>query len=969
MKGRRKIAVKIIIFVLFPLCALSWSAAAHAGGVYAIHVASYQTHEQAKTDVANHKSEGREAFASEAEIAGRGKWYRVYVGKFDSRQKASAAAAVMKNKRLIDKIFIHFLPQAQAAQKSENSKPDPTAPPSRVSAKNAQAASPVIGNTDTKRYHLPGMPFYGKVKKHHRIVFSSEQEAIDKGYYKAGTERDVQRSGQKTVAQSQPSSRNAPPEKTPPPPATTSVVDQLKAAREKLTKKTEHTAQGQSDVKAAPSSPATASVVDQLKAAKERISGKKTRTAPVQAQEDRKTAPPPPPMTEAEKDKEEAFKEPDEKDIVEPASDSAIYTKALGELKEKKYEQALVTFKEYISRPDTPKEWGQRALRHMADCHYWLGRDGKKEELLIAAEFYKNTLENFPDPRKENALTYYRLAKTYEHMKYYPEAVKQYQNLTKKYPDSPYVPEAYYKIGEIYYQDGKYNEAAEGFVQYLMKYRGRAHTKKSYYLVAHSYYKAKQSTNAEMWFRDAMQKWPDMSSIPKDIIIDYGAHKISMLRFEEGAAAFSLFVNLYPSDPRTKDVMMSLADAYSRAGQAKAALAVYHKILEKYPESPEAGKSALAMAGIGVDAPGLKVFRAIDYMDYYRNPVDTYDDLIMRHEPDELAQDAMLAKAGALVKKGQGRKAADVYLEFLSLYPESKRLDDAAKGLKSASAALIDEYFAKKDYLAVAYVYFRSFGAVPLLAEEYPQVQKIAQSLKHLNFMDDYTRILQKYLGVAGDEATIHQVSVDIAHGMIAQGKYDEAEKILQSVMMNPGVRKSALMTAVRKNLADIAYKREQYDQAAANYSAMVQSAEQFQDTGKIYSRYAHSLKEQKDYAQALQNYLTAVKYLDPAKPEKNSVGVAYNEIGDLYLKVNNPAKSLSMYEKALETAKNEDVKMWAQFQSGNTYLKLSKDEQAQNIFTQMKTAAGPESFWAKIVDFYAADTRWWEKYGSVINK
>ncbi len=43
----------------------------------------------------------------------------------------------------------------------------------------------VIGNRDSKRYHLPGMKYYNQVKAYHRIVFQSEEEAIQAGYYKA----------------------------------------------------------------------------------------------------------------------------------------------------------------------------------------------------------------------------------------------------------------------------------------------------------------------------------------------------------------------------------------------------------------------------------------------------------------------------------------------------------------------------------------------------------------------------------------------------------------------------------------------------------------------------------------------------------------------------------------------------------------------------------------------------------------
>lgn len=43
----------------------------------------------------------------------------------------------------------------------------------------------VIGNSDSKRYHLPGMKYYEQVKAYHRVVFRSEKEAINAGYRKA----------------------------------------------------------------------------------------------------------------------------------------------------------------------------------------------------------------------------------------------------------------------------------------------------------------------------------------------------------------------------------------------------------------------------------------------------------------------------------------------------------------------------------------------------------------------------------------------------------------------------------------------------------------------------------------------------------------------------------------------------------------------------------------------------------------
>ena len=87
--------------------------------------------------------------------------------------------------------------QAQEEKTKEITKTDKIsaekiAPGTAVEMKNDSEPSGiiVIGNRDTKRYHLPGMPYYNKVKKHHRVLFESEQKAIESGYYKAGTGKD-----------------------------------------------------------------------------------------------------------------------------------------------------------------------------------------------------------------------------------------------------------------------------------------------------------------------------------------------------------------------------------------------------------------------------------------------------------------------------------------------------------------------------------------------------------------------------------------------------------------------------------------------------------------------------------------------------------------------------------------------------------------------------------------------------------
>lgn len=910
MSDHKKRFFRVIgIFFILVSMMISWPSEIDAK-TYSVHFASYKLLSQAEMDLGRLRSSGYDAFVRETDIAGKGKWYRVYAGQYKTREAAVAAGQEMKRKKEIGIIFIHPF--------EDDSAPDPVKPDRHKKSAPAVSAlsnTVIIGDKATKQYYLPGMPLSKKLKKQNRVAFLSEEEAMAKGYTLA--EKDLQQISSKAQQQ-----------------------DKTGLSAQKV-----FSPEG-SDQKAR-----------RKEAFKSLMTGNE------------KLMPNPPKLIDFDASNQESFTEPNETPFAEPPSDSEIYNRAFNELKEKKYEQALASFKEFVSREDTGKEWGQRALRHMADCHYYLGRQGSKQNLLIAAEFYKNTLESFPEQRKENALTYYRLARTYEHLQYYPEAVKQYQTLIAQYADGLYAPQAHYKIGEVYYQDGKYSQAAESLIRYLMKYRGKVNGKKSFYLIAHSFYKSKQSANAEVWFREARAKWPDWTDVPKEIVLDYGLHKISLRRYDEAVEALSYYANLYPNDEKIKDILLHLAGAYRECGQFQPSLAVYSRIIDLFPETPEAKESMLAMASIGVDQPDIRTFRFLKHIQFYRNPMDTYDTLIMKNAKGEIAETAMLQKAAALVRKGEGRKAADVYLEFLSLHPESKRSAEAARGLKTASAQLIDEYYDKKDYLAVAYVYFKSYGAVPLQADESVQINKIALSLKELGLVDDYLNLLNHYLKVAASEPVLNKVTLDIAEGLMIQRKYDDALSLLRTLAAKPSVQKSVLLTPIRKNLAEIAYLKQQYDQAVANYDAAVRSGQEMPHPGRIYMNYARSLSEQKKNDQALQNYLTAVQYLKEEKRDQVMAGIAYKEIGDLYLKNDNLTGGLDMYNKAMTAAaKDVELKYWSQFLAGKTYLKMRKNEQAQTLFAQMKASAGAEGFWSNVVDFYIADSKWWNAYGDLVS-
>jgi tetratricopeptide (TPR) repeat protein len=812
-----------IVLCLIVLTAVSVKSS-DTPAVYTVHCASYQMAGKASDDVQKLVSLGYPAFYSEVEIKGKGKWFRVYAGKFDNKKKAILLAETLKKNKLVSDYLIFNLSTYNLVPPKQDKK---------------------LSITPLKKKKSPTVET-----------------------------KDVDKSTQK-------------------PPALIEEKYQAKNERAKT-----------------------------------------------------------------------AIKE-----IDEPSSGHSLYDQALSEMKQKNYLKALATLKEFIAREDTKNEWGERALRHMADCHYYLGEKGSKDNLLFAVEFYKNILQSFPDPKKENASTYYRLAKTYDYLKFYPESIKNYEYLISKYTNSSYASEAAFRIGELNYKNGKHNQAIEKLTAYLIKNRGGDYAKQAFYLIADCYYKTKQSASAEVWFRDAQKKWPDLIDIPEEVIMDLGVHKYSLRRYDEAINAFSFYANMNSKDEKLKEVLMLLANSYKAADQISAALTILNLIIDKYPESKEATESIMLMATLGLEKPGVKVVSSLNNINYYKQPIDAYDTILMKNPAGEIAESATLKKADALQKLQRNKKAADIYLEFLNMYPQSKMADEARAGFKKASAGLIDDYFAKKDYLAVAYIYFKAYKAVPVQADEYKQLSKIALSLKELGLTEDYLNLLTDYKKVGKDEQILNSVMLDIAEGQMAQAKYDEAQKTLDELISRPSVKGTGLIAEIRKNQATISYRKGLYDKAISNYDAVVRSGQNIKDPAQAYSQYASSLNQQKENSLALQNYLIAVKYFNQDKNTDANQGAAYKEIGDLYFKAKNFQSGLEMYTSALNKSTDPELKSWSQYYIGKSYLKMDKNVDAQKTFTEIKNQSGPDGFWTKVVDYYVEDQKWWEKYGERLKK
>jgi len=104
----KKTVLASIIALLVITAAVPWeSPAAEEGFFYSGQIASFRSRQDAAALVKAMKDRGQTAFYERTQVKGRGVHFRVYVGKYASRDEAAKKLAALRDEKIIDNFLIH----------------------------------------------------------------------------------------------------------------------------------------------------------------------------------------------------------------------------------------------------------------------------------------------------------------------------------------------------------------------------------------------------------------------------------------------------------------------------------------------------------------------------------------------------------------------------------------------------------------------------------------------------------------------------------------------------------------------------------------------------------------------------------------------------------------------------------------------------------------------------------------------
>ncbi len=670
-------------------------------------------------------------------------------------------------------------------------------------------------------------------------------------------------------------------------------------------------------------------------------------------------------------------------------SEDPLYAQAVSDFRAGMYPEALEKFRLVLQKEIGESPGKEKALRYTADCYYFLGLKGNKSNLLAASDLYKNIMQKYPGSRNENALAAFRVADSYATLNFYYEAKREFENFYKTYPESPYISEAVFRMGELLYNTQKYDEAAVKYEEYIGKFPGGQHIKSAYFNLGDCYSQNHQDELAEKRYREALDKWPELENIPEKVLLKLGIHYFKSMKYQNALRVFFFYINVFPDRENNKEVLFLTARSLMELNSLPLSLKMFSLVIEKFPGSREATESAIIMANIGVKKPGMKLPFYFHGMQNYRDPLQTYNDMLAKNPTGEYAEELLFQKGYVLHRNGRYKDSFDTYSLLLGQFPRGRYKAEALKSFLATAERLVEENYARGDYLELADIYFKSREQGVIAGDHFKMAYSMGDSLKRLGLYNEAMEVFEKLLKTCGSAADRNRVSLAIADIDCERGNYENVEKILQQLSTAPlepeqapplrnrkskhkltaksPAPDSRMQKQINRILGNVNFKKLQFDRAALHYARVLASDEGIEDIAVIYRNYAQCQRALKSVPAAIASYQKAIEVYnrDSRKYHAEVIVDLYRGLGDCLFEEGRYAEAISMYKQSLAKLGGQTEGLWSIYGMGRGYAKLREAGMVDRTFSELKNKGG-EGFWSNLADHALREYSWHEKYASM---
>ena len=205
----------------------------------------------------------------------------------------------------------------------------------------------------------------------------------------------------------------------------------------------------------------------------------------------------------------------------------------------------------------------------------------------------------------------------------------------------------------------------------------------------------------------------------------------------------SQYVSLSPGSKQCSAALFAMAKSLEAMGQPLSALGTFGRILDQYPQSPEAILSIIFMADIAVANPGLHypVFKGGS--EYVQDPILAYDTVLTKKIPVPMVEEILLRKGRAFWKKGHCRESYETFATLLREFRNTSYRKEIAGTSKACVVILVDQYYKAGDHVAAVNLFLESKEKGLITMDDAETILKSSLSLAHIGLYDDSVHLVQ----------------------------------------------------------------------------------------------------------------------------------------------------------------------------------------------------------------------------------
>lgn len=423
-----------------------------------------------------------------------------------------------------------------------------------------------------------------------------------------------------------------------------------------------------------------------------------------------------------------SFIEPSNQDLAE----QVLYGKAYCYFNLRQYDNAAFNFADFSKKFSQSSKLTDAKLR-LADSYY--GSKNYSAASRIYRELFSAGKDFSSDPyalyqyaqslykagNTEEAITQFsNLQRTFPQSEYaegslftigwirfqqgrFSESIAKYRNVFEVYPGSQLAPVIYYSIGDAYFNIGKYDSANVNYQKVLENYPSSGYVFDAVNGLQYSFVAMGETERAVTLISEFVSKNPGLS-FADQLLFKKGEIYYSQRSYENARLSYQEFITKYPRSKLVPDAHYWIGKSYQNLGKNDDAVFNFTKVFESYPDNEAAAASVIEIGNIHNSTKN------------YDAALGTFNRALDKLSKSPRYAELLYMKGQTLVNKGDINEAYEVFDEVIQYYPRTifsdkskieagmielsaKRFDNAVMYFRILAESRSDDLGAQGQYL------------------------------------------------------------------------------------------------------------------------------------------------------------------------------------------------------------------------------------------------------------------------------